>query len=134
LVTTAFEWRGFLTLAEELGARSEEYCLRTAISRAYYYAYHLARLRVIDNEFIIVGGGDSHKQIWEKYRDSPEYECKKLYLLAEHLKDKRQRADYDKEFRRVQDECPAVLTMTRKFAQDLAQLNPRLPVNRGVRR
>jgi hypothetical protein len=53
--------------------------------------------------------------------------------LAGQLKDKRQRADYDKVFPRIVSETPTVLEMTRKFAADLARLNPRLPVNRGVR-
>jgi hypothetical protein len=128
-----FDWPDYLTLADELAVRPEEYCLRTAISRAYYYAYHLARQRILDNDFIIVPGGDSHKQVWEKFRDSPEHECRKLYLLAEKLKDKRQRADYDKDFPRIAGEFPTILNMTRRFAEDLARLNPRLPVNRGIR-
>jgi hypothetical protein len=104
------------------------------MSRVYYYAYHLARQRVIDNEFFIAPGGDSHKQIWEKFRDSTDNDCKKLYLLAEKLKDKRQRADYDDHFPRIEGEFPIVITMAKQFAKDLDQLNPRLPVNRGVRR
>jgi hypothetical protein len=128
-----FDWPDFLTLADELAKRTEESCLRTAISRAYYYAYHLGRQRIIDNEFQIVPGGDSHKQVWEKFEGSPDWECKKLALLAGLLKDKRQRADYDKVFPRIVDEFPTVLDMARKFATDLGRLNSRLPVNRGVR-
>lgn len=129
-----FDWPDFLTLADELGQRTEESCLRTAISRVYYYAYHLGRQRIIDNQFDIFPGGDSHKQVWEKFEGSPELECKKLALLAGQLKDKRQRADYDRVFPRIADEFPTVLDMARKFATDLARLDARLPVNRGVRR
>jgi hypothetical protein len=133
MVAQTFDWSDYLKLAEELAKRREEYCLRTAISRSYYYVYHLARKRIIDNGFIIVRGGDSHKQVWEKFDGSPEFDCKKLYQLAKRLKDKRQQADYDQVFPRIQDELPEVLQMTRKFAADLAKLHPRLPVNSGVK-
>jgi hypothetical protein len=48
-----FSWPDYLTLANELSIRSEEYCLRTAISRTYYFVYHLARQRILDNGFPI---------------------------------------------------------------------------------
>jgi hypothetical protein len=133
MATTPFDWPDYLTLADELAKRTEEYCLRTAISRAYYYAYHLARKRVIDNGFIIVRGGDTHKQVWEKFDNSPEWACKKLHSLAKILKDKRQQADYDEVYPRIKDEFPEILNLTRKFALQLSELNVRLPVNTGVR-
>jgi hypothetical protein len=122
-----------LTLADELAKRAEEACLRTAISRAYYYAYHLGRQRIIENQFVIVSGGDSHKQVWEKFESSPNWECKKLALIAGKLKDKRQRADYDKMFPRIADELETVLDMARRFAAELGRLDARLPANRGIR-
>ena len=40
----AFDWTGYLTLAEALSkAHSDEAKLRAAISRAYYAAYVIAR-------------------------------------------------------------------------------------------
>jgi uncharacterized protein (UPF0332 family) len=128
-----FDWPDFLTLAEELAARPEEHCLRTAIGRTYYYAYHLARQRVVNNEFMITKFEDSHKQVWEKFNNSPDYSCKKLYDLAKILKDKRQQADYDAIFPRIEDEFPGIITTAKKFAADLNALDKRLPVNRGVR-
>jgi uncharacterized protein (UPF0332 family) len=129
----AFDWADFLNMAEELATRPEEHCLRTAISRSYYYAYHLARKRVIDNGFTIVRGGDTHKQVWEKFDASPDWNCKKLYQMAKRLKDKRQQADYDLVFPRLQDEVPEILLLTRRFAGDLSRLSPRLPANASSR-
>lgn len=133
MATDPFDWPDFLTLAEELSVRREEYCLRTAIGRAYYYAYHLARQRVLDNQFTIALGGDSHKQVWEKFGNSPEPACRKLHGLAIRLKDKRQRADYDKHYSRIQDEFPTVLDLARRFATELSTLPARHPVNTGIR-
>ena len=128
-----FDWPDYLKLAEELAERSEESCLRTAISRAYYYIYHLGKKRILDNGFPLVRGGDTHKQVWEKFDNSPEFSCRKLYQLAKRLKDKRQQADYDQVYPRIEDEFPEILRLARKFADDLANLNPRLPVNTGIR-
>jgi uncharacterized protein (UPF0332 family) len=120
----AFDWSDYFKLASELATRPEERCLRTAISRAYYYVYHLARKRVLDNRFHVIPGGDSHKQVWEKFDASPEPDCKKLYSLALRLKDKRQQADYNATYPRIQDEFPAILELTKEFADRLAKLNP----------
>ena len=133
MATQPFTWADYLVLAEELSGRTEEHCLRTAIGRAYYYAFHLARQRVIDNEFHITRGEDSHKQVWEKFANSPDFQCKKLYDLAKILKDKRQQADYNESFPRIHAEFPGIINRAKKFATDLNALDKRLPVNRGVR-
>jgi len=129
----AFDWPDFLTLADELSQRPEEGCMRTAISRSYYYVYHLARQRIIANQFPLVRGGDTHKQVWEKFENDPDYRCKKLYELAKKLHDKRRQADYELIYPRIEGEFPAVLELARRFAADLNALEERLPVNRGAR-
>jgi uncharacterized protein (UPF0332 family) len=128
-----FSWTDYLTLAQELSARKEEHCLRTAISRAYYYVFHLARQRVEDNKFPIARGENSHRQIWEKFEKDPDPRCQKLYLAAKRIQDKRKQADYDIPFPRIEGEFPAIIEMAERFAKDLQQLDRRLPVNSGVR-
>jgi len=76
MAAQAFDWADYLKLAEELATRTEEHCLRTAISRAYYYAYHLGRERVMNNDFPMVRGGDTHKQVWEKFSNSPDVDAR----------------------------------------------------------
>jgi hypothetical protein len=128
-----FDWTEFLLLAEELAIRPEERFLRTAISRAYYFVYHLARQRVVDNGFHIVRGGDTHKQVWEKFDASPDFACKKLYQMGRKLKDKRQQADYDRIYTRIDGEFPELLILTRRFADELSRLSPCLPANTSQR-
>jgi hypothetical protein len=129
-----FDWPEYLTLADELSRRTEEACLRTAISRTYYYVYHLARQRLIENDFIIIRGGNTHKQVWEKFQGDADNRCKKLNDLAKILHDKRKQADYDNPYGgRIEAEFPALLEIAKKFANDLDALERRLPVNRGVR-
>jgi uncharacterized protein (UPF0332 family) len=133
MATPPFSWSDYLTLANELSARSEEYCLRTAISRIYYYVYHLARQRIVDNQFPIARGENSHRQIWEKFESDPDMRCQKLYHLAKKIQDKRKQADYDIPYPKIEREFPALLEMAERFARDLKQLDQRLPANRGVR-
>lgn len=129
----AFDWPDYLNLADELSKRTEEACLRTAISRSYYYIYHLARQRLQENRFVITRGEGTHKQVWEKFEGDADFRCKKLYDLAKILHDKRKQADYEISYPRIESEFPAILDRTKKFAMDLAALDKRLPVNRGIK-
>jgi uncharacterized protein (UPF0332 family) len=132
--TEPFDWSDYFKLAGELAKRTEDSCRRTAIGRAYYYVFHLARKRIEANGFTLFPGGDSHKQVWEKFSGSAEADCKKLGEIAKRLKEKRQRADYDDFYARLGDNVPAVLADAQDFAYRLARLPSRLPANIGVRR
>jgi uncharacterized protein (UPF0332 family) len=129
----SFDWHQYYNLADELSKRPEESCLRTAIGRAYYYAFHLARKRIIDNRFFISPGADSHKQVWEKFEGSADHRRRSLGVLAKFLKEKRQRADYEPIYSRIEDDVPIVLERAKTFANDLAQLDYDLPRNTGVK-
>jgi len=131
--TAPFSWEDYLTLATELSGRSEVHCLRTAISRTYYYVFHLARQRVEDNNFYIAKGENSHRQVWEKFEHDPDLRCQKLYSIAKKIQDKRKQADYDLVYPKIEGEFPALIELANKFAQDLGALDKRLPVNTGIR-
>ena len=60
MAAAPFGWSEYLNLAMELGARKDEASLRSAISRAYYYVYHLALERARSNGFTFVIGGYIH--------------------------------------------------------------------------
>ncbi|MEO6801771.1 MAG: hypothetical protein ABI197_00855 [Granulicella sp.] len=129
MTTEPFDWTELSKLADELAKRPEESCRRTAVGRAYYFVFHLARKRIIDNGYRIVPGGNSHKQVWDKYTDSPELDCRKLGEIAKRLKEKRERADYSDAYPRLEDDLPQILASAQEFASQLASLNPRLPAN-----
>jgi uncharacterized protein (UPF0332 family) len=132
--TQPFDWSDYFKLAGELANRTEDSCRLTAIGRAYYYVFHLARARIEANGFAIFPGGDSHKQVWEKYTGNAESDCKKLGEIAKRLKEKRQRADYEDFCARLGDDMPAILADAQDFADRLAKLPARLPTNTSVRR
>jgi uncharacterized protein (UPF0332 family) len=129
----AFDWAKYLTLAEELGRRTDEASLRSAISRAYYYVYHLALARAEANDFRRLAGESTHTQLWRIFSASPEPDCRRLADIALRLKEKRERADYDNHFSRLTDEVPAQLEEAQTFASLLTKLPPRHPNPRSVR-
>ena len=122
-----FDWLEFLTLAEELGERADEGSLRSALSRAYYYVYHLALRRAQDNNFKATPGEGTHTQLWRVFSTNPEPACWKLAEIAVRLKEKRERADYNLSYPRLQEEVPDVLADARDFATRLARLPARHP-------
>jgi hypothetical protein len=128
-----FDWSQYFRLADELARRPEESALRSALSRAYYYVYHLALQRAQANGFIIVSGEATHKQLWRNFNGSPEPDCRKLAEIAGRLKEKRERADYDDNYKRLADEIPEMLADAQDFAVRLQRLDPRHPNPGSVR-
>ena len=122
-----FDWSQYFTLSNELAKRQEESALRSALSRAYYYVYHLALQRAQANGFTTSSGEGTHKQLWRNFNGSPEPDCQKLAQIAGRLKEKRERADYDDNYKRLADEIPEMLADAQDFALRLQRLNPRHP-------
>lgn len=90
-----FEWRHLLTLAEQLSREFDnEAALRSAISRAYYAVFALARRRLSHHGCWAVAR-DPHKRVWATYRDSTEVQCQDIGHRGFNLLDRRKRADYD---------------------------------------
>jgi hypothetical protein len=129
-----FDWSEYLKLAKELAARKEEACLRSSLSRAYYYVYNLALTRAERNGFVSVQGESTHGQLWRLYSQSPEPECIYLGQIALRLKEKREKADYRSVYRRIEEEVPQVLSEALDFAARLGRLAPRHPNPASVRR
>jgi uncharacterized protein (UPF0332 family) len=128
-----FHWIEFLNLADDLATRSDEASLRSALSRAYYYVFHLASKRVKGNGFVYKrDDGGSHVQVWRIFSSSDDLECVKLAQIAERLKENRRRADYDNLFPRIDDYIPIALEEARDFAARLLKIDPSLPKPTGV--
>jgi uncharacterized protein (UPF0332 family) len=128
MAAAPIDWSEYLRLAEELGERrGDEAALRTSISRAYYYVYHLALKRAETNNFRAQRGEPSHVQLWRVFSENPDAECRRLGDLGSRLKENRRRADYDTVFVRAADDVPTILSDARDFALRLSRLPARLP-------
>lgn len=128
-----FDWYEYFGLASELSLRADEAALRSAISRAYYYVYHLALARAEANEYKAFPGEGKHAQLWRVFSLSPEPDCQKLAMMALRLKEKRERADYEDSFARIAEEVPVILEDVREFAAVLNRLPARHPNPKSMR-
>jgi len=122
----AFDWGQYLTLAGSLAGAADEASRRTAVSRAYYYVYHIALARAELNGFRAIEGG-VHKQLWNLYKDVPVPECQQLGLMGDRLKVRRERADYRDVYPRLNEEVVDMLERAREFAERLARVEARHP-------
>ena len=97
----SFNWADFLMLANALvrnpnSPGPEEASLRSAISRAYYAAFHVARDFGRDRgEFTPTGTGQDHWLVMNYFRSSPDRIHRKIGLDLDRLYGNRTSADYD---------------------------------------
>lgn len=124
---TVFDWSGYLDLAQELQKRTDEASLRTAISRAYYFVYNTAQNRPAVSEYRLDPKLPKHEELWSLYERN-DGECKRLATIANRLKFKRVKADYQNfSYTRVADELRGVITDAKTCAEILAALDISLP-------
>ena len=91
----SFAWQELAELAIWLAAeRPDEAGQRTAISRAYYAAYHAASAYVRAHELAPPSQHLSHHRVWRLLRDSGRTHSVDLAELCFELKNTRVAADY----------------------------------------
>jgi uncharacterized protein (UPF0332 family) len=109
---------GFLELADELstGSRAAEW--RTAISRAYYAAFHKARALLWQSGFRVPKAAQAHAYLWLRLNNSGHPKVNKAGDSLNRLRDMRNWADYD--FDNALDEATAIDRVG--IALDIVQL------------
>lgn len=99
----AFNWKDFLTFAENIKAAPsslgpEEAALRSAVSRAYYAAFHAALEFGESEKFSSQGSGEDHfgiRRYFQQYTPKSDLR-RKIALELQRLYDNRRKADYAK--------------------------------------
>lgn len=92
-----FDWNEFLDLAEHLTREpAGEAALRSAISRAYYAAYHAAASFVRAEGLLTTG--HTHARVWAVLSSSPDFAHAEVGGKGERLKTLRVDADYRNPF------------------------------------
>ena len=87
--------RDFLLLAGELSPRETEACWRSAASRAYYAAFHVARDFLDSLGFAIRQGDQSHAAVYRRLSNSRVADVDHAGNLLIDLRRLRNQADYD---------------------------------------
>ncbi|SPF52728.1 conserved hypothetical protein [Candidatus Sulfopaludibacter sp. SbA4] len=113
----SFRWEEYLLLAQDLSQKGGEAATRSAISRAYYAAYHTARRHRGSRSAVATKSG-SHAAVWIAWRDSGNPDWRRAGNQGKVILDWRQKADYD-------DEVPGLAPMmdkTMKIAGEILHL------------
>jgi uncharacterized protein (UPF0332 family) len=87
--------RLFLDLANDLLAIPTEQAWRTAVSRAYYAAFHVARQLLRDLGFRAPRADQAHAYLWLRLSNCGDPQIQLAGQRLHDLRSERNRADYD---------------------------------------
>ncbi len=123
MATPSFNWADYLTLATTLSANADEASQRSAISRAYYSAFHAATIHARANGY----NERSHGRLWKMYQQDSDLNSRRLSVIGNLMKKAREDADYVAQVARVIDVMTDQLARATQFANTLAQVPVRSP-------
>jgi uncharacterized protein (UPF0332 family) len=112
-------WRDFLLLATRLAAGSTEADWRTAVSRAYYAAFHVARRLFADLQFTVPRADRAHQYLVFRLSNSGEAAVEQAGRDLETLRRLRNRADYDEAPALTQPQAAAAVQLAEGIIQVL---------------
>ena len=87
--------REFLTLARQLALASNEAAWRSAVSRAYYAAFHVAKQLLEDLGFAVPRADRAHGHVWLRLSNCGDLEVQDTGTDLNELRSDRNMADYD---------------------------------------
>jgi uncharacterized protein (UPF0332 family) len=88
-------FRDYLTVAHTLASGATEAEWRSAISRAYYAAFHVARLLLLDLSFRVPQADRAHGYLWFRLSNSGHTDTMTAGRHFGQLRSRRNTADYD---------------------------------------
>ena len=87
--------REFLALARVLSLDTTQAAWRTAVSRAYYAAFHVARLLLTDLGFVVPQADRAHAYLWLRLNNCGDSQVQQAAVSLNTLRGRRNAADYD---------------------------------------
>jgi uncharacterized protein (UPF0332 family) len=118
--------RDFLPLAKQLVRGTTEAEWRSAVSRAYYACFHVARRLLSDLGFIVPRADRAHQYLVFRLSNSGEAPVEQTGRDLETLRRLRNRADYDETPALPQPQAAAGVQLAERIVQALddARLEP----------
>jgi hypothetical protein len=118
-----FDWSDFLVVANELARRTgDEAATRTAIGRAYYAAFGVARRHLIRAGVAVPQAGPAHRLVWATFHATPGRVHRRIANRGRQLLLRRRRADYDDHYPEASADALQAVTWARRLLDDLASL------------
>jgi uncharacterized protein (UPF0332 family) len=119
-------WRAFLSLATRLAAAATEAGWRTAVSRAYYAVFHVARSLLAELNFTVPRADRAHQYLVFRLSNCGEPAVEQSGRDLDTLRRLRNRADYDDVPALTQPQAVAAVRLAEGIIQalDAARLEP----------
>jgi uncharacterized protein (UPF0332 family) len=119
-------WRDFLSLAARLSTDTEQADWRTAVSRAYYAAFHISRQLLFELNFTVPRADRAHQFLVFRLSNAGEAAVEAAGRDLETLRRLRNRADYDDFPAITQPQAAAAVRLAQGIIQalDAARLEP----------
>lgn len=86
--------RDFLVLSQQLAVATTEAAWRSALSRAYYAAFHVARLLLENLGFTVPQADRAHAYLWLRLSNCGEAQVERAGMKLNDLRRERNGADY----------------------------------------
>jgi uncharacterized protein (UPF0332 family) len=90
--------REFLDVADDLAAGIREGDWRSAVSRAYYAAFHVARRLLRGGGFVVPSGDQVHAYCWLRLSNAGHPDVQEAGRGLSDLRTERNESDYDIDF------------------------------------
>jgi uncharacterized protein (UPF0332 family) len=121
---TPFEWNEYLDLAEELvQRRGDPSAERSAISRAYYAAFHSAKKYYSSRGQRLEFTGEDHRAVCNWLQGRPDRGVIKIGVALRRLLQIRRDADYTDRFPgQLSIEAQAGVATARRIISDISKL------------
>ncbi len=116
----------FLEVADDLAAGLREGDWRSAVSRAYYAAFHVARELLSRSGFAVPRGEQAHAYLWLRLSNSAHPDVDQAGADLRELRSKRNWADYDLAYPLTQNEAFDFVQLGRDIIRVL-ELLPTIP-------
>lgn len=110
----SFNWKEYLTVAQELAQKDREGYLRTAISRAYYGAFCLARNKKGYKDYTYP---DVHSKVIIAFKTEKNTNLRKIGQALDMLRKQRNHADYDEDKKIDQNLTTRMLIVAKKIIE-----------------
>jgi uncharacterized protein (UPF0332 family) len=111
--------RDFLQIAQVLATDTSEAAWRSAVSRAYYAAFHEARVLLQDLGFIVPRADRAHAYLWLRLSNCGDIPTQLAGRELNDLRGDRNRADYDLDQALTQVEAAGHVLIARRIIQAL---------------
>src|SRR5579884_486896 len=123
---TAVNFRDYLTLAHTLASGATEAEWRSASSRAYYAAFHVARLLLLDLRFRVPQADRAHGYLWLRLSNAGHAGTRAAGSRLGLLRRERNWADYDDRRTVTQMEAIQNVQLAKEIIQalDAAAIDP----------